>query len=270
MRNAIVMLVLATLWPNVSEACQRCGLFGNRCRYVAPVVQKQVVANYAQASYVAPVVQPYVAPTYVPAQQYQPPALYVTNVYPQANGQLGLLADQGKSQYIQPYTLQQAVSSLSVNPSEMLQLSGNLLKASQEYQAKGWEGWNQQVQAQIQLNSSIAEVIARGNAAAQVLGAAGLSQQTGDSVRAEITATVNNGSQHMTSGSVLASRCAKCHGVTLTEPKGGVFLDAGHQIDSAVITQALEEVMQGRMPPGQALSVQEKNALLQELLSLKR
>jgi len=275
--------LLLLLFAHEAHACQRCGLFGNRCRFVSrPVVQQHVVS---QPVAVAPVAT------------YQSPDVFVVqNNYPQPNGTIGLLAQQGTS----VYGYQAAAAAYFVNPAETLRQAAELAKAASATASIGLTGYNETARTQLTLQAAIAEPLAKGQAAAQVLGAAGLSAPSSQSQSfalrisqdsagrwqvtqadpAQVSATVHAEiNEHSTptvparpvnGASVLAAKCARCHGLNLTEPKGGMFLDAGHPLDCATVVKAIKQVKSNKMPPDGGLTDQEKGLLLDELLSLER
>lgn len=265
----VVLLLFAGL--DAAQACSRCGLFGRNCRY-----------QYTYTPHVA----------VAPVVQYQQPDVFVVqNNYPQPNGAVGLLAQQGAT----TYGLQAAAASYFVNPAEVLRQAAELSKAATATASLGLTGYNQTAQTQLALQATIAEPLVKGHAAAQVLAAAGLSTpaaqtqsfalrisqdatgrwqvtaadpaQVSAQARAEVNASVP---PTPTANSVLAAKCARCHGLNLTEPKGGVFLDAGHPLDCATVIKALKQVKSNKMPPDGGLTDQEKGLLLDELLSLER
>lgn len=70
--------------------------------------------------------------------------------------------------------------------------------------------------------------------------------------------------------SVMASVCAKCHaGAT---PKGALIYDGETGLECNQITRALKQIRSNKMPPPTEapLSVEQKGAILEELLSLER
>lgn len=70
--------------------------------------------------------------------------------------------------------------------------------------------------------------------------------------------------------SILAQKCAACHGTQLSQPKGGLFLDARDGIPADLITAALRQVRDDKMPPDKPLNADEKAELMQELLQAER
>lgn len=291
MRTGLCAIVLLMSCLSSAEAaCQRCGLLGLRSCNCRPVVRQQAyVAPVKQ--YVAPVAYPVQAQYVAPVVAYKQPDIFVVqNNYPAPNGAAGLLATQGNS----VYGFQAAAAQYFVNPSEFLRQSAELSKAAMATASLGITSYNQSGQTQLALQASIAEPLAKGQAASQVLNAAGLSsssqQQTqslalritrghdgnwqveqSETIRAEVQAN-----EHSTPPpppaptSVLDQKCARCHGENLSEPKGGVYFFGGHRQDSFMIVKALRMVKEEKMPPDSKLTADEKGRLFEELLSLEK
>lgn len=282
-RILLSLTLLLGLFAADAQACTRCGLFGNRCRYYKPT---------------------YYAPAYqaVAAVVQQPDVFVVQNNYPAP------IAAQGQT----VYGYQSAVSAYSVNPAEVLRQAAALSQAATATAQLGLTGFNQTAQTQLTLQAQITEPLARGHAASQVLSAAGLSQpftqqqslalriyqdgnqwkveqQAAPHVNARIEASVGNGVQPVQprpsgepppipqqerSTSVVAQKCAKCHGLDKAEPKGGLFLDAGHGINCDSFREAIKRVKSSdpaiRMPPDGGLTPQEAGDLLDELIDLSK
>lgn len=275
-----ILLSLAVLFGCLAadaQACTRCGLFGNRCRYQTT----------------------YYKPAYQQAAVVQSPDVFiVNNQYPAP------LAAQGSTVYSQS-----VVSPYAVNPTELFNQAQGLAQATMATTQLAVTGFNQMATTQLQLQASITEPLARGHAASQVLSAAGLSQpytqqqqslalriyqegnqwkveqQTAPQVNARIEASVGNGVQPAAprtdpppipqperSTSVVAQKCAKCHGLDKAEPKGGLYLDVGHGISCDNFREAIKRVKssdpQVRMPPDGNLTPQEAGDLLDELIVL--
>lgn len=279
MKRLMVIILLSLVSGESSYACQRCGLFGHRCRY-----------------YKAPVVSSYVAPAVV---YKQPEVFVVQNNYPQP---IGAIAQQGNS----VYGYQAAAQAYFVNPAEVIRQAAELSRAASATASIGLTGFNQTAQTQLALQASITEPLARGAAASQVLTAAGLSQPLTQSQSLALRVYQQNGqwkvesadpvqvnaqiNQHYGSKppgevglpiapepngrtSILSTKCARCHGVSLSEPKGGIYFDAGQRINCDIFRNALAQVHSGKMPPpdsGPPLTPQEKTLVLEELLTLSK
>lgn len=270
MIRALLIAALAVLACDSADACNRCGLFGRNCRFV----HNQVV---------------HAEPAYVQAAVVTPPEVFVVqNNYPAP------LAPQGST----VYGYQAAAAAYHVDPAEVLRQSAELTKAASLTAQIGLNGFHDTARTQLSLQASITEPLARGQAAAQVLDAAGFRNQAvqqsqslalrvyseggkwkveqaeAEQVNAKIEAKVTSrpaGPAANNTTSMLTQKCASCHGLQLAEPKGGLFIDAGHKLDSSVITESIRLVKTGEMPKGgPALSDQEKGMILDELLSLER
>lgn len=230
------------------------------------------------------VVKPYVAPYVAPVVYKQPEVFLVNNVYPPS---IGAYAQQGNS----IYGYQAAAQSYFVNPAEVIRQAAELSKAATATASIGISGYGSIAQTQLALQAGITEPLARGHAAAQVLTAAGFTtpsqQSTSLALRvyqdsggnwkvdtanaAEVNARVeaNIPAAPPASNSIIASKCGRCHGLTLTEPKGGKFFDAGHKLNCDDAWKALKLVDSGKMPEGgPPLTPQEKGLFLKELYSL--
>lgn len=292
MRTALITIGLLVLGSSTAEACQRCGLFGRLCRMQQPVVVKQ-------QAYVAPVKQ-YVAPAqvaYVPAPVYQPPSLYVVNNYPPSNGVAGIIAQQGATGYGNSVgvSYQSAALAYQNNYREFIQQANQLQQAMVGSLNLAVKAHTDASQTQLALESSLLLPLARGQAAAQVLEAAGLSNNSPQSSTTTVLKITGNRiesytlpaenqqpgvNEHTKPGelpppapvpnSVIAAKCAECHGLELSEPKHGLYLDSGHKLDSTVIVKALRMVKEEKMPPDSKLTADEKGRLFEELLSLEK
>lgn len=258
MRGWLVVLLL--LCAADAQACNRCGIFGRGCRY-GYVYQQPVVA----------------------AVQYQQPSiLVVQNSYPQPNGAVGLLAQQGGTSY----GYQAAAAAYFVNPAEVLRQSAELSKAATATAQLGLTGYAQTAQTQLGLQAAIAEPLIRGQAAAQVLTAAGLNHSaTAQVQRSSIkltpqadgtwtltqeqsaTEVTQQPGQPVRSHTLVGQHCASCHGAGLAEPKGGLVFDM-QALDCSLALRAYRAVMSGKMPQGTVLDEQTKMQLGKELIDL--
>lgn len=266
--NAVVMVVVAAIcaMPSDAEACSRCGLFGNRCKFVSHVA-------------VAPV-----------AIIKQPEVFVIQNNYPAANG-AAFLAQQGGA----VYGFNGAAQAYTLDPAAVLRQAADLARGAQSLAQVGLDGYNVSAGLALQLNAQVQEPLAKGAAAAAVLNAAGLSQPsqaTQQAIRlyrdgsgrwqvenleaAAVSAKVEAQTQPVpvpvadpnSVGVTVAAKCSQCHGLSLAEPKGGLYLDRGHSIDCRQSLKAISAVMSGKMPKGQALTAEERTALVNELVAL--
>lgn len=266
---AVVLLLCAT----ELHACNRCGLFGNRCRFV----QSHVVESHVQVA---------------PVAAYKAPEVFVVqNNYPAPNGGAAILAQQGATIY-QPNGYQQAAQAYLVNPADVLRQAAELTRAAQKLAGDGLNGYQQTVTSALTLQSTLAEPLIRSQAAAQVLSAAGLNQppaqqqslalritrgldgqwQVSQADAAQITAKVEQKiearptEQVSSEASVLSAKCASCHGKELTQPKAGLYIDAGIKLDCKTALKSLQLIKSGKMPKDGTLTPEEKGAILDELL----
>jgi hypothetical protein len=239
-------------------------------------------------------VKTYAAPSYyqpVAAIVQQPDVFVVQNNYPQP------LAQQGQT----VYSYQSAAQVYSVNPAEVLRQAADLSRAATATAQIGLQGFNDTARTQLTLQASISEPLARGHAAAQILTAAGLAnagynqqqqsslalriyqeqgqwkveQQPAAEINARLEASTNDlppPRQDRSNVSLVAQKCAKCHGRDKTAPKGELYLDAGLAISCETLREAIKRIKSAdpkyRMPPDGQLSAAEAGGLLDELLEL--
>ena len=295
---AMAFIVIAQV-ASESEACSRCGLFGNRCRFA--VVAAPVFAHHVEAV-AAPV-------------QYQQQPIVVNNIYPQPNG-AALLAQQGGT----TYGIQSPAILRLTDPDLALRQAYELAKATQSLASSGVSGYNSMAALSLQLNADTNGPLARGAAATSVLNAAGLNPATAQFNQGPLTIQItrdqtgalrveqmNAGSPQQLNGgtqchqncqpptspasqpqgtttppdapqspsipgtpgtSILAAKCASCHGLSLTEPKGGVFIDANQKLSCVTALRAIGHVRRGTMPPSakeRPLPDADREALITEL-----
>lgn len=264
----VMELVFLSLVPDAS-ACSRCGLFGNRCKFSSHVA-------------VAPV-----------AVVKQPEVFVVQNNFPQPNG-AAILAQQGTG----VYGFQAAAQAYTLDPAAVLRQAADLARGAQQLAKDGVDGFNTSASLALQLNSQANDSLARGTAAAMVLNAAGLNQASPSSSQAlrifrgsdgrwqvdqaspdEVSARIEAGVSTkpapqspaaIGAGSVIAKKCASCHGLDKAEPAGGLYLDQGQGLDCRQALKAIKSVMSGSMPKdkSQALTPEELTAIVEELTKL--
>lgn len=284
---------LVAMNTNEVDGCDRCGFRGRLCR----IQQVQQVHHVAHVQHVAQV-QQYAVPS------ASPEVLVVNNQYASPNGAAAFLAPQGNT----VYGFQGAAQAYALDPTAVLRQAMELTKGAQQLASQGLNGYNQTASVALQLNAGTNDTIARGIAASSVLQSAGFTASSGqnqtqamriyrdeqgkwqveqgESVVARITASVQGGAAATnpesnpapprppapsiagTGPSMIRQHCASCHGLTLTQPKGGLFFDAGHPLDCKSSLSAVRSVMNGKMPKGQQLAAEVRNALVDELLSL--
>lgn len=287
--------VVGVLAFNVdAEACGRCGLFGNRCKFAkAVVVAPAIVAEPVVVNRETPVI--------------------ITNVFPQANG-AAVLAPQGLTGYTYG-GFQQVSQAYTLDPAAVLRQAHQLATDTQALTKAGLDGYTNVASLALQLNAQTSTPLAQGLAAATVLNAAGLSgnaaqqlnsgplsvrlyrdnagqwqvdasdptqQRSQTQVQASVRQNLGGSglppppdvpeqAPPVAANSLLSAKCASCHGLSLTEPKGGLYFDAGHQLDCNSAMKAIKAVRRGTMPKNaktSPLSEDEKARLVDELTAL--
>lgn len=271
MNRYLVAFAFCVVWMAMVadvEACQRCGLFGNRCKFVSHVA-------------VAPV-----------AVIKQPEVFVVQNNYPPGSGAAALLAQQGGT----VYGLQAAAQAYTLDPAAVLRQAADLARGAQQLAADGLNGYNTSASLALQLNQQANDSLAKGTAAALVLNAAGLNQQAlnaapqalrltrgpdgrwsveqadpatvAEKLTAKAQASTAPTDPIATGGSVVSAKCGQCHGLAKAEPAAGLYLDDGHAISCEQALRSIRAVMSGKMPKGQQLTPQELTSLVDELTRL--
>ena len=255
MKQLIALLILLGLAAD-AEACNRCGLFGNRCRFA---VRHHAPVYHAP---VAKVITPYVAPQ---------------NVYVIQNSYPAPLVPSGGTQYASTGSYQSIVGNL-LDPNAYFAQELALLKAANDTNALRAERSSQLFQRVAELQAPYAEKLATGAAAKMVLDAAGLNsatqQQTSNAVvirrdeygklqvsqlspeqiaamggkQPDAPAPPEPGGKYP----LLGQFCSSCHGLNLAEPKSGFYLGDDPAVAKSMrekffgITQQLRS---GKMPP---------------------
>lgn len=226
-------------------ACQRCGLFGNRCRFS----KRAVVVNHA-----VPVVQQQVVP---------PQTITIQNNY---NGQAltSPLAAQGST----AYGYSSAALAYNVDPNQLLSTAARLTENAQRLAEEGFAEYQKTAQLSLTQQGDVAKILA---ATAHLKAATSSSSQTlkvevGGSGPPKVTAQppLEGATNRPT---IFASSCVKCH--SGAAPKGKFSLD-GPTYDPATITKALRVISSGTMPPadsGITLSNEQKGQIMQYLLA---
>lgn len=287
--TAISLLSLATLWlafPPDASACGRCGLFGNRCRFVSGVHHH--VAEVVAAPIVA-------APT----------PISIINNYPPANGAAAItIAPPGQTVYA-PYGLAAAVQTIQLNPDAVLRQAAELVKGTQQLAQAGLKGYGETAAIALTLQASQAApqaapqavtapppapspqsitltlrdgrwVVDPGQSPPPARGSGGaafrVDLETGkvdggpSGGSASDPPTPPSGQPPAAGSKLIQKHCGACHGPALAAPKGGVYL-GGEEVDCKISLAAVAAVMSGRMPPGGNLSAEDKAALSLELAS---
>lgn len=233
MNRIAAFFVILACAPTSADACNRCGLFGNRCRYVAT------------STYVAPVVAA------VPS---------VSNVYVLQNNYPAPLVGQGSSALVSNGGYQSLTLPL-YDPTAFLSQSLQMVSAGQDYVKLAHSQALASHQRTLELQAPTVERLAAGQAASQVLRAAGLDPAHNTSGQSSAVVISRNADGQLqvlplqaaeaqaitarlststtitsaiattpqpqavgTPASLLAQFCGKCHGLDIAAPKGGFFL----------------------------------------------
>jgi mono/diheme cytochrome c family protein len=246
MRVAVMALCFLLLSVSTADACGRCGLFGRRCAFA----QKQVV----------------VKPSY--GYAYQQPSnttnLSLINVYPQGTAQ---------------YSVAQLAQSYQVNPSLSLELSSRIAGQALDNQAASIRlaQEHSQTSAELQRQALALQLVqsAMGNSQVSASASSSLSLEVNQGSGARTDAGGAAQGSAVATGSLLAQKCAKCHGLDKQAPKAGLYYDQGHWLDASASVAALR-VIAGHDVPEQMSSViqsltdEERCQLLLEVASLSR
>jgi mono/diheme cytochrome c family protein len=280
--SAIAFALIALAAADAS-ACNRCGLFGNRCRY------------YTAATYVAPIAA-------VPASQ---------NVYVIQNSYPAPLVGQGSSAVVSNGGYQ-SLTIGQFDPTAFLSQSLQLVKAGQDAATLAHTQAQATATRALELQAPTVERLAAGQAASQVLKAAGLdpahnasgsssavviSRNPDGQVQvmplegaevAKITARLSSTTTITQSvgttapaiirpsegpSGLVAQFCAQCHGTNLAAPKGGFYIGDDRNVAKAMrekffdITQHLTK---GTMPPANSPQPtdEQKRGILDEIQAL--
>lgn len=280
----LLAVVAVLLLASHANACSRCG-FRSPCAFV----------HHQQAAVVAPV-----------AIVKQPDVFVVQNNYPQALGGQGYQQSFTAPQGSTVYGYNQAASAYFVDPAAILAQAANLATAANQAALTGLNGYGDTARLQLQLQATLAQPLAQGNAAAQVLDAAGInpqrqqlrqstaslriyqdavgnwqveqpSQQQAQQItaraqiaRQQIATPQPAEQQPVAGGSLISQKCGKCHGQALAEPKGKLYLDGGLKLDCESVLASIRAIKTGKMPQGSTLTPDEKGRLLDELLELAK
>lgn len=272
MIRAILTLLLAVLLADTAQACDRCGF--RQCRIRNPVRVYQSPVYAAPIQYQAPAV----------AYPQQITNLSISNVYPTGSTVYG----SGVASLSQLY---------AVNPAQQLEMLNRMIQGTHETAAK--------VTASIEANNAqVAEVaklqlaVEHLKAATATGGAAGASSsvtlritQGANGMKVETVEDQQPQSEtrpqgaHPPSGqaerlpapgsSIVAAKCASCHGLELPQPKAGLYFDAGHKLTPSLGIRALDilagnDVPEEMKPLVSKLTNEEKGLLMEEILALSR
>jgi mono/diheme cytochrome c family protein len=248
----VVVLIAADAW-----ACSRCGLFGNRCRFVN---QHHVAAAVVAAPVVA-----------------APPISIINNYAPGNGAAATLIAPQGGS----VYGLSTAVQAYSLDPAAVLRQAAELTRGAQQLADQGLKGYGQTAALALTLQASQPAIQA---AVVQPI------QQPPQTLQIELRdgkwqivqptastppAPAQDPPQRPASAvspargfPLVNKHCGKCHGIDIAAPKGGVYL-GGEEQDCKVSLSGVAAVLSGRMPPGSQLSQEDRQGIVLELSEAK-
>jgi len=194
------------------------------------------------------------------------------------------IAQQGNTLYGTPYGLQQAVSVYSADPNLAMTLNARIadnavsaFSSTATLALKGNESSNkvaaiQAATAHLQSALTVDQpaqtliVQTKNGQVVNVQSLAAGQQANTEPAKPDLPPAPNP--ERPTS--MLALKCAKCHGAQLQAPKGGLFYDVGIALTSDQILQAIDAVATDKMPKGDKLDAETKGALLDELLQIGR
>ena len=243
MRTVLLALCAVVLSASTADACSRCGLFGRRCA----VVQKQVVVKKQAVAYA-----------------YQQPQnitnLSIINAYPAATSQ---------------FSVGHLAQSYQVNPSLALELSAKAAGQALDNQAASIRLAQEHSAAsqEIQRQALALQLVQAAMGSGQSQQSSSLSVQVSQGTRAG--GTDSAGHSLPQSGSLIAQKCSKCHGLDLREPKGQLYYDDGHQLDASSSVAAIRVISGLDVPESMTeiitgLTEQERCQLLVEIATLSR
>ena len=238
MIRAIVFCVVALVASDVM-ACSRCGLFGNRCRFVSQhhEVSAVVAAPIAEPQPAIFAASVYGLSTAVQAYSLDPAAVLRQAAELTRGAQQ--LADQGLKGYGQTAAL--ALTLQASQPAIQAAVVQPIQQPPQTFQIELRDGKWQIVQP---TDSTRPEPVAD-------------SPQRPASV-----------AKPARGFPLTIKHCGKCHGTDLASPKGGVYL-GGEEQDCKINLSAIAAVLSGRMPPGSQLSQEERQGIVLELSEAK-
>lgn len=255
----VVALLAVILTAAEASACSRCGIFGRGCRFQS----SHHVAHVAEVV-AAPIVQ-------------APPISIINNYAPGNGAAATLIAPQGGT----VYGLSTAVQAYSLDPAAVLRQAAELTKTAQNLAQQGLAGYNQTAALALTLQASQPAITAA------------ITQPAAPPPPQQLTIELRNGRWEIAQPKPVAApaaddspssvgtppaavramplttkHCGRCHGTELAAPKGGVYL-GGAEVDCKISLSAVAQVMSGKMPPGVALSGEDKAALVVELSQSK-
>lgn len=250
---SLALIVASDCW-----ACSRCGLFGNRCRFVS---QHHEVAAVVAAPVIA-----------------QPPISIINNYAPGNGAAATLIAPQGGS----VYGLSTAVQAYSLDPAAVLRQAAELTKGAQQLADQGLKGYGQTAALALTLQASqpalqaaVVQPIQQPPQTLQIELRDGKWQIVQPTASSTPPAPATDPPQRPASavsparGFPLTNKhCGKCHGTDIPAPKGGIYL-GGEEVDCKINLSAIGAVLSGRMPPGSQLSQEDRQGIVLELSEAK-
>ena len=250
----VAVSIAADAW-----ACSRCGLFGSRCRFVSQ--QHHVAAAVVAAPVVA-----------------APPISIINNYAPGNGAAATLIAPQGGS----VYGLSTAVQAYSLDPAAVLRQAAELTRGAQQLADQGLKGYGQTAALALTLQASqpalqaaVVQPIQQPSQTLQIELRDGKWQIVQPTASSTPPAPAADPPQRPASavsparGFALTNKhCGKCHGVDMAAPKGGIYL-GGKEVDCKINLSAVAAVLSGRMPPGAALSAEDRQGIVLELSEAK-
>lgn len=281
-RSAILALLAIATLAATADACRFCGRYSRYCRYSSSrkIYYKQ-----------APVVV-----------QQAPPVNQTLNVVNNYPGQASPIANAAGTVY-GPSGFAGLAAIEQPDIATLFEQAYQLVSASEELSKVGIEGFLSALIQQLEISGELGEIVARGQAGAELLRAAGFTEERlraaslrltqdatgrwiveeiGDDGNATGEVIVRQGAERTTPTtggdpselSFVKANCAQCHGTDLNKPKGsgtGYQLDKNLPISRSHADLAIGRITDGSMPPpaqGEVLSDVEKAALIFEIRSL--
>ncbi len=266
----LVAFAIGSVLAESASACNRCGLFGRRCRFAhVAVVDQFAVTPYAAA----------------------PSVLTIQNNYNAPNGAAAFLAPQGQT----VYGLAQAAQPYTLSPDAVLRQAAELTKGAQSLAQQGLNGYNQTASLALTLSASQPAIQAAAITAPQQLNAGRSVSQSiklTQGANGQWTVDVSGGegdgaptqpaappaqsagdspqpSADLPQGpSLVAKHCASCHGKDNPAPAGKLYFDAGLSLDPITAMRAMRSVNAHKMPKKVELPDDVRCAINKEIESL--
>jgi hypothetical protein len=246
---AAASILTVLLLADTASACNRCGLFGLRCRFSKQAVVKQVkqFAAYQQPANVTNVsivnAYPVGATQYASVQS-------ATSLYAVSPAIALTAATETATRSLA--TMQTAIESITSNNRDMVELAK--LQAARDHL--------QTALATSQESHSYTLRITQSGGGVQV-----------EKLQDRLVGSGNGGPEKpFAPGSLLDVKCAKCHGVDLAEPKAGLWFGSTEPLEATQAVRALRVLDGLDVPPEmtslvESLSTDELSQLRSEILS---